>query len=466
MAHVQKNPLDGQGWLLLGESLLRQQQGKSAQLLMERALLLDPEAKWVDWMQEELGKVPSGDIHPDIQRLIRVSRPTIAAAIIVKNEERCIERCIRSLQEAVDEIVIVDSGSTDQTIQIIKKYPNIKLIESNWNDSFAELRNISLAHVTSDWILIIDADEWLHQGDGDALRLAAGLFHPLRPVTPMLHPSIINHINGTENVNFSVPRLFPNGRGIRFEGRIHEQISTEAEGIFTTNVFHKPVRIRIHHDGYDSQVKKSKAKLDRNIKLLKMMTDEDSSNPGWWYFRGRETMELGDIAQALYCFEQALRYGKQYARFGRIPEIQLLMGNIQLSQGRLDLAETHYLQALEPHADFPDAHFQLANLAMIRAQEQWKKAMHHVAHAAEGFHTYRGAVSADHEIHLWKADALKADLLVQNGHLSEAKKLLNQVRNRSPHMDRIQNKLSFILRQQMQLNQSTLTPSAKKGTTQ
>lgn len=82
----------------------------------------------------------------------------LSAIIITKNEERNIGRCIESIKDLVDEIIIVDSGSTDRTIEIARKYTD-KIYFRQWTDDFAAQRNYALSKATGDWILSLDADE-------------------------------------------------------------------------------------------------------------------------------------------------------------------------------------------------------------------------------------------------------------------------------------------------------------------
>ncbi|MFC5530761.1 glycosyltransferase [Cohnella yongneupensis] len=450
--HVQHYPIDGQGWVLLGEALLMQGFGYAASQLFNRAYLLDPEAKWMPQMQLELERAPRGEHCPDIEQLLQVPAKTVAAAIIVKNEERCIERCLNSIQSAVDEIIVVDSGSTDRTLDIIRSYSNVKLYQVEWKDDFAALRNEALSRVTSEWVFWLDADEWLISEDAENIRKVAGMFDLNLPFIPALQPCLINHINGTAIIEHSVARMFPTSKGLYYSGRIHEQIATEKEGIFTSNVLHKPVRIRLNHDGYESSVKADKDKIQRNLRLLKLMAEEEPTNPGWWYFLGRESMELGQHDESLAYFDKVIEYGANNPRFGRMLEIHMLMGRIYLSQNRLDLAEQCYRKAFALHPDYPDAHFQMAYVATLQAQLLLKKAMEHAQLSSRGFDTYRGLVGASYDIHLWKADALVADLLVHQGQLYEGRKVLQEVRNRLPDSGVLDNKFDFIRRQQRLLN--------------
>lgn len=449
--HVKEFPLDGQGWVLFGEALMKQGKGQAAKLLFKRALLLDPKAKWMPFIESELQKVPLGEITQEIVQLLSVPKVTLSAALIVKDEERSIERCIQSIINAVDEIIVVDSGSTDQTLSILQKYPQVKVYPLPWNDNFAELRNEALRHVSSDWVFWLDADEWLDEEDRSLIRIAAGIYSSMDFFIPALQPCLINHVNSSQLHEFSVPRLFQTNKGIFYSGRIHEQLATEKEGIFTTNVLHKPVGIRLHHDGYEPAIKAQKNKSTRNIKLLELMTEEDPTNPGWWYFLGRETMDTKGSLRSLEYFEKAIEYGKSTPNFGRIAEVYMLMGRIHNSQNRLELAEEFYLKALSVHPDYPDAHFHLANIASLKAQKLLGEALKHVQEATNGFHTYRGAVAPDQEIHLWKANALRSDLLVLNGRLAEGASILQSLKAVVPHSDFIDMKINFIEQQKQKL---------------
>src|SRR3989338_4807092 len=96
--------------------------------------------------------------------------PSISLCMIVKNEADFLEQCLNSVKEIADEIIIVDTGSTDSTKEIAKKF-NAKIIEHKWNNDFSEARNISLQNAAKDWILVLDADETISKEDLSRIKI-------------------------------------------------------------------------------------------------------------------------------------------------------------------------------------------------------------------------------------------------------------------------------------------------------
>lgn len=88
----------------------------------------------------------------------------ISACLIVKNEESCIEQCLKNARNYVDEILMVDTGSTDNTVNLARKYAD-RILHFKWNDDFSSARNFSIQSAQNDWIIVLDADETVKQWD-------------------------------------------------------------------------------------------------------------------------------------------------------------------------------------------------------------------------------------------------------------------------------------------------------------
>jgi len=181
--------------------------------------------------------------------------------MIVKDEENCISRCLDSVIGLVDEMVIVDTGSIDKTIDICRSY-NARVFEYSWNDNFAEARNFGLDKVTQDWVLWLDADEEVarenreHLSNRDLLDNYDALSLP-----------IINFygekLNHDEIAQIAQPRFFRNHMGFRFENKIHEWLNISSAYDQKRVGF---LDLKIYHYGYLNILVENKQKFSRNVR--------------------------------------------------------------------------------------------------------------------------------------------------------------------------------------------------------
>lgn len=185
----------------------------------------------------------------------------LSLCMIVKNEEEKLERCLQSVKDVVDEIIIVDTGSTDSTKDIARKFTD-NIFDFTWNDSFADARNASIEKATGDWILILDADEVLKKGSREDFEKLMNI-PTTTPVGYQVHITSVVDSNGdTEEIESYMIRFFPNLPSLRFKGDVHEWLEDSTKTILT------PVTqtIRLFHDGY--LTRNMEKKSDRNLKLL------------------------------------------------------------------------------------------------------------------------------------------------------------------------------------------------------
>ena len=222
-----------------------------------------------------------------------VFNPTISAALIVRNEGKFLEDCLASLVGCVDEIVVVDTGSTDATISIAERY-KVKLIHHRWTGDFAAARNIALDAATGDWILYIDADERLRVPAGKELaELLRG-----RQVAA----ACVRFMPKSGFTRYREPRLFLNRQDIRFRGSIHETIMPDIERICSDFGFSIIMtEAMIDHLGYDGN---QDHKHPRNLPLLVAEVASSSARAYYYY-------HLAETLAALDRNEEAIRVGRQ-----------------------------------------------------------------------------------------------------------------------------------------------------------
>ena len=205
-----------------------------------------------------------------------MSKPLLSIGIIFKNEIRCLERCLKSLQplrEALScELVMADTGSDDGSREVAERYADI-LIDFPWIDDFSAARNAVLDCCSGKWHFFIDADEWL---DGDFSELIVFLRKGGNPAKLgyIVQRNYMTPDTGGEYRDFYAVRLIRMAPGLYFQGTIHENMS---HAKLNPSVLLR--RVILHHDGYGYQSKKQKQqKAKRNMALLRQELEQDPDN--------------------------------------------------------------------------------------------------------------------------------------------------------------------------------------------
>ncbi|GFZ33525.1 glycosyl transferase [Clostridium zeae] len=224
----------------------------------------------------------------------------VSLCMIVKNEEKYLPRCLNSVKDIVDEMIIVDTGSTDRTVEIAKEFgSNVYFFQ--WNNNFSEARNESLRHATKDWILIIDADEEIYKEDQELFKILLNskldedAIYNFQGVS--YSGNSINENNRTINLN---PRLFKNNKGIHYEGAIHNQLIYNEKNY---NVICEDVKI--HHYGYLNERIISTGKRNRNLTILKDQFEKNPNDKFICFNLANEYAALGDLNKALELYYKA-----------------------------------------------------------------------------------------------------------------------------------------------------------------
>lgn len=151
---------------------------------------------------------------------------TISACMIVKNEEKVLERCLKSLHNLVDELIVVDTGSTDNTKEIARKYTE-HVYDYQWNDDFAEARNVSFSYATKEYIYVADADEVI---DEENQRRFLKMKQTLLPEIEIVQMYYSNQKKFNTVYNFDMeyrPKLYRRLRTFQWNSAIHESVRLE-----------------------------------------------------------------------------------------------------------------------------------------------------------------------------------------------------------------------------------------------
>ncbi|MEX0822380.1 MAG: glycosyltransferase family 2 protein [Rhodothermales bacterium] len=208
--------------------------------------------------------------------------------MIVKNEAATLERCLRLARPHVDEIVIIDTGSTDETIDIARQYADV-LEEIEWPDSFSIARNHSLDAAGGDYLLILDGDEYI-EGRAEWNRIRKSLRQGDLAAVQLLVKNLMPDDQILSADRMYQTRIVRNDRRIRYIGRVHNQIDEAVKAVQEKSGL-RVVRVEaeVVHTGYALSLPKMKAKYEPRLKLLRY----EFENPQSETFRAYYGYQLG-----------------------------------------------------------------------------------------------------------------------------------------------------------------------------
>ncbi len=218
--------------------------------------------------------------------------PTISLCMIVKNEEIHIARCLDSIAELVEEIIIVDTGSTDRTVEIVSKYtPKVYLYP--WKDDFADARNYSFSQASMDYCMWMDADDILEETQKDKFVQLKQSLSPDIDIVMMKYHTAFDEA-GHPSFSYFRERWIRNCAQYRWSGAVHEVIPPNGKILYSD--------IAISHR------KKNAGNPDRNLKIYqKMLREGKPLDPRQQYYYGRELYYHKQYEKAVSVLEQFLR---------------------------------------------------------------------------------------------------------------------------------------------------------------
>ncbi|OUM96299.1 MAG: glycosyl transferase [Thermobacillus sp. ZCTH02-B1] len=219
---------------------------------------------------------------------------TISLCMIVRDEEEVLGRCLDSVAPHVDEIVIVDTGSTDRTKEIARKY-GAKVHDFEWTDDFAAARNFAFSKATMDYILWLDADDFLLPEDGRRLGELKRTLDPVYNAVSM--PYILGRDeSGKPTFSLRRHRLVKRSCGFRWIGAVHEYLEVRGP------VYHSDVCVT--HD-------KRKPWTDRNLRIYRArLARGEVFSPRDLYYFANELRDHGQYAEACEYYERFLDTGQ------------------------------------------------------------------------------------------------------------------------------------------------------------
>ncbi len=348
-----------------------------------------------------------------------MKKPDLTVCMIVKNEERFLKGCLESIRDLAGQIVVLDTGSTDGSMDIARAF-NAEIHHFEWRDDFSAARNASIRHARGEWILWLDADERLKPESVPLLR--DSLRREKKPV--IWQVQINNHTRDDAGAYISTAyRLFNNNRGIRFKGRIHEQpVFTAGRGDVRQS------SVILEHLGYALEGEADQAKKERNQKLLEQMVAEDPDNAYAHFTLGQHYNLVGRHTDALRHLLKALNLD-QFEK-----EMKASLYNV-LSEtyskcGLPEEARRMAMESVDLEENQVGGYFMLFQLA--RGGKEWDAALNWLRKVREKNRLIRSSgwrIATDVVFEEEKLDYTEAEVLAHAGRNDEAFLMLAEMIN-------------------------------------
>lgn len=339
--------------------------------------------------------------------------PGISLCMIVRNEERFLGACLESVRGVVDEINVLDTGSTDATLEIAARF-GARIGERAWRDDFAWARNEALAMATRRWILILDADERLVPETAAALRALGRVPAHLTGLWVRCK-NLVDDFKGTGTVTNALVRVFPNHPRLRFRNPIHEFVTLDGSPYGTTAV---PTELEIEHRGYLSEVMESRGKAQRNLAMSRRGLDAAPEDPYQWFNFASSAVLAGDVDTAIDALERVRSMLAGETRGFKPGALALLAELYCERRGEYAHAITIAREALAATPTLGNAHFTVGK-ALVKlgrhaeAREAFGAAIGAGAHARQHF-------TVDDEIAAWKSQSEIGLTFIAEGRPDEA----------------------------------------------
>ncbi len=289
------------------------------------------------------------------------NKASISLCMIVKNEEENLEELLSTVYPYFEEIIIVDTGSSDSTCEISKKY-EAKVYNYIWKNDFASARNESLRHATSDWIIWMDADDRVYEEDLKKIRSVIK-----QTSKNNAYYCILSNIKKDEiETTCNQMRIFPNLKGIRFERPIHEQV------IFSLNELKLKLNytdIIINHTGYKEE-DITNNKIKRNIEIIEKQLLQNPDDFHLKFQLASSLVNLNEIPRSIELLKEIINISPEITGKDMHLYSLVFLGKI-IKSSNTEEAEKFFIEALSKDSTYGLGYFCLGELYFEK--EEWEK---------------------------------------------------------------------------------------------
>jgi glycosyltransferase involved in cell wall biosynthesis/tetratricopeptide (TPR) repeat protein len=312
-ATIEKRPFHPEAFLLLAEIALSAGDAVSARQCALHAAKIAP-----GWnAPKKFFKRPlKGSAKPEWLKLPSTLNSKLSVCLIIKNEEQFLAQCLKSIRALAQQIIVVDTGSKDRTMEIAEEF-GAEIHSFAWCDDFAAARNAALEHATGDWILMLDADEELPAAEHEKIRADMKKSDVIALRLPL-----VNREKENEGQSF-VPRLFRNAPGVYYSGRIHEQVFPSLMALGKPwGLATRFGTAQLLHHGYTKEMVRDRNKIERNLKLLRQAVEENPTDANLMMNFGLELVRSDDLVGGVAKYREAFELMSAQAADETAPELR------------------------------------------------------------------------------------------------------------------------------------------------
>lgn len=336
----------------------------------------------------------------------------ISLCMIVKNEERFLAECLRSVRDVVDEINVVDTGSSDRTVEIAREF-GANVVFREWRNDFGWARNESLALATRRWTLVLDADEEIASESLALLRALRETPADLTGVYLRIQNLVDDASGAASTMTHVLARIFPTSPRIRYRNVIHESVVVDGgEHLYSVM---SPILIR--HKGYTAAMMDARSKNERNKPLLARAIEEASGDAFSWFNFGISAISAADFETGIDALEKMFAMPGEPRAFFPIGYVMLASA---YADGRKDVERAIEIldEGLTRFPGHPNVLFTRAHLLGVLGRYDEARAIYDEVMAGAFDATRHSMV--DDEIWTWKSPLNVASTYVKEKRFAEA----------------------------------------------
>ncbi|TYZ24159.1 tetratricopeptide repeat-containing glycosyltransferase family 2 protein [Selenomonas ruminis] len=342
----------------------------------------------------------------------------ISACVIVKNEEKNIERWLKNVKKYSDEIIVVDTGSTDRTVEIVKK-SKVKLYFFKWINDFSAAKNYAISKAKGNWIVFLDADEYFTPLACKRLRPYLESIHNDGMVMGIRSP-LINIDEDNDNEILSTVeqvRIFRKDKTVFYVEPIHEYINCTKKRSYPFIISD----LTIYHTGYSASV--NRKKTERNLELLKLDIERAGGENEFHYpYLAVTYINMREFDKAIHYAELCIKNPNRKVRSQLGQMYHIILGSIRAKGGDLDEQQAIVDRELKDLPNHADAHWENGRLAFMRfdyvlALKEFDEALKWDEYAKDPRHFSEESVLDKSLYYLYE---LKAKIEMERGEIQQA----------------------------------------------